>query len=103
MHEGVFVGTVRPHSGEDGTTLVANRALKQLFGQPADTPEARVVPFAVERFADPQTRVEFLDRLASEGALTSYPVRLLRLDASVLVVEITAHAEVDRERGVGLV
>jgi len=103
MHEGVFVGTVRPHSGEDGTTLVANRALKQLFGQPADTPEARVVPFAVERFADPQTRVEFLDRLASEGALTSYPVRLLRLDASVLVVEITAHAEVDRQRGVVLV
>ena len=22
MHEGVFVGTVRPHSGQDGTTVV---------------------------------------------------------------------------------
>ena len=36
MHEGVFVGTVRPHSGEDGATLVANPALKQLFGHPAE-------------------------------------------------------------------
>jgi signal transduction histidine kinase/BarA-like signal transduction histidine kinase len=103
MHEGVFVGTVRPHSGQDGATLVANPALKQLFGHPADTPDSRVVPFAAERFADPQARADFLDRLASEGALSSYPVRMLRLDASVVVVEITAHAEVDRQRGVVLV
>ena len=103
MHEGVFVGTVRPHSGQDGATLIANPALKQLFGHPADTPDARVVPFAAERFAEPQARADFLDRLASEGALTSYPVRMLRLDASVVVVEITAHAEIDRHRGVVLV
>ena len=60
MHEGVFVGTVRPHSSEDGATIVANPALKQLFGHPAGTPEARVVPFAAERFADPQARTDFL-------------------------------------------
>jgi signal transduction histidine kinase len=99
----VFVGTVRPHSGDDGATLVANPALKQLFGHPAAAPDALVVPFAAERFAEPQARAEFLDRLASEGTLTSYPVRMLRLDASVILVEITARAEVDPQRGVVLV
>ena len=103
MHEGVFVGTVRPHSGEDGATLVANPALKQLFGHPRDTPDGRVLPFAAERFADPQARSAFLDRLASEGTLTAYPARMLRLDAAVIVVEITARAEADRQRGVVLV
>ena len=102
MHEGVFVGTVRPHS-EDGATLIANPALKQLFGHPPEIPDARVVPFASERFADPQTRADFLDRLANEGTLTAYPVRMLRLDATVVVVEITARAEIDRQRGVVLV
>jgi two-component system cell cycle sensor histidine kinase/response regulator CckA len=99
----VFVGTVRPHSGEDGATLLANPALKQLFGHAPETPDSSVVPFAAERFADPQTRAEFLDRLASEGTLTAYPVRMLRLDATVIVVEITARAEIDRQRGVVLV
>lgn len=103
MHEGVFVGTVRPHSSEDGATIVANRALKQLFGHPSETPQSRVVPFAAERFADPQSRSAFLDRLASEGALTSYPVSMLRLDASVILVEITARAEIDRQRGIVMV
>jgi len=103
MHEGVFVGTVRPHSSEDGATIVANPALKQLFGHPADTPSSRVVPFAAERFADPKSRAAFLDRLASEGALTSYPVSMVRLDASVILVEITARAEIDRQRGIVLV
>ena len=80
------MGTVRPHSGDDGATLVANPALKQLFGHPPEIPDARVVPFAAERFADPQARADFLDRLASEGTLTAYPVRMLRLDATVLLV-----------------
>jgi len=97
------VGTVRPHSGDDGATLVANPALKQLFGHPPEIPDARVVPFAAERFADPQARADFLDRLASEGTLTAYPVRMLRLDATVLLVEITARAEIDRQRGVVLI
>ena len=101
LHEGVFVGTVRPHSaGDDGVTLVANTALKRLFGQAAETPDASIVPLASERFAEPQARAEFFDRLASEGALTSYPVRMLRVDASVVLVEITAQAEVDRQRDV---
>ena len=103
MHEGVFVGTVRPHSSEDGTTIVANPALKQLFGHAANAAEGRVVPFAAARFADPQARADFLDRLASEGMLTSHPVRMLRLDSSVILVEITARAEVDRQRGEVLV
>ena len=103
MHEGVFVGTVRPHSGDDGATLIANPALKQLFGHPPGIPDARVVPFATERFADAQARADFLDRLANEGSLTAYPVRMLRLDATVLLIEITARAEIDRQRGVVMV
>lgn len=103
MHEGVFVGTVRPHTGDGGATLVANPALKQLFGHAADVPDTGVVPLATERFADPQARADFLDRLASEGGLAAYPVRMLRLDGTVIVVEITARAEVDRLRGIVLV
>ena len=97
------MGTVRPHSAEDGATIVANSALKQLFGHPADAADADVAPFAPDRFADPQARSAFLDRLASEGAVSSYPVRMLRIDAAVIVVEITARAEVDRQRGAVLV
>jgi signal transduction histidine kinase/CheY-like chemotaxis protein len=103
MHEGVFVGAIRPHSTDGGITVLANPALKQLFGHPADVPDALVVPFAADRFAEPQARTAFLDQLASEGALTSYPVRMLRLDASVVLVEITARAELDQKRGVVLV
>jgi two-component system cell cycle sensor histidine kinase/response regulator CckA len=103
MHEGVFVGTVRPHGSEDGATLIANPAIKQLFGHAAGCPDSHVVPFAAERFADAQARAEFLDRLASEGTVASYGVRMLRLDATVIVVEITARAEIDRQRGVVLV
>jgi signal transduction histidine kinase len=103
MHEGVFVGAIRSHSADEAVTVLVNPALKQLFGHPADAPDAQVIPFAAERFADQQARTTFLDRLASEGGLSNYPVRMLRLDASVLTVEITARAEVDQKRGVVLV
>jgi len=92
----VFVGTVCPHGADDGATIVANSALKQLFGHAAD---ADFAPLAPGRFAEPHARTAFLDRLASEGAVSSYPVRMLRIDAAVIVVEITARAEVDRQRG----
>jgi signal transduction histidine kinase len=90
------VGTVCPHGADDGATIVANSALKQLFGHAAD---ADFAPLAPGRFAEPHARTAFLDRLASEGAVSSYPVRMLRIDAAVIVVEITARAEVDRQRG----
>jgi PAS domain S-box-containing protein len=93
------VGTVRPHSTEDGTTVFANAALRQLFGHAADTPVDRIVPFGVDRFADSQARVAFLDQLASESTVTNHQARMLRLDGGVIVVEITARAEVDRKRG----
>jgi signal transduction histidine kinase/CheY-like chemotaxis protein len=99
MSEGVFVGTIRPHAPDGGVTLVANPALKELFGHSSDTPDVEVVPFAPERFADPQARASFFDQLASEGRLTAYPLRLLRRDAGVLFVEVTARAEVDAKRG----
>ena len=90
------MGTVCPHGADDGATIVANSALKQLFGHAAD---ADFAPLAPGRFAEPHARTAFLDRLASEGAVSSYPVRMLRIDAAVIVVEITARAEVDRQRG----
>ena len=104
MHEGVFVGTVRPHSGEDGATLVANRALKQLFGHAGGHPR-RGASCRLRSNASPTRRRERTSSIdwPARATLTSYPVRMLRLDASVLVVEITAHAEVDRQRGVVLV
>ena len=90
------MGTVCPHGADDGATIVANPALKQLFGHAAD---ADFAPLAPGRFAEPHARTAFLDRLASDGAVSSYPVRMLRIDAAVIVVEITARAEVDRQRG----
>jgi len=99
MHEGVFVGAIRPHAPEPGVTVLANPALKQLFGHPADTPDSEIVPFAEDRFAEASTRTAFLDRLASEGTLSGYLVRMRRLDGTVILVEITAKAEVDRECG----
>ena len=90
------MGTVCPHGADDGATIVANSALKQLFGHAAD---ADFAPLAPGRFAEPHARTAFLDRLVSEGAVSSYPVRMLRIDAAVIVVEITARAEVDRQRG----
>jgi len=102
MHEGVFVGTIGSH-GDEGTTVLANPALKQLLGYPADAPDAQIVPFAADRFADPQARTTFLDQLASEATLSNHPVRMLRLDASVRLVEITARAEADQASGVVMV
>jgi two-component system NtrC family sensor kinase len=73
--------------------LAANPSLKTIFGYAGDTPEVEVVPFAPERFADPMARAPFLDRLATDGAVKDYLLRLRRLDGSPLWVEVTARAE----------
>jgi hypothetical protein len=52
-----------------------------------------VRPFDPSRFADPQARDAFLERLTAEGAVTEYLVQLKRADGRLCWVELTAHAE----------
>ncbi len=93
VREGVFIGPVSiAGSGDDGA-IAANPYLKAIFGYAATTPEARVAPFASDRFADPTARAAFLARLRSEGAVDGYLLRMRRLDGSPVWVEVTARAE----------
>ena len=93
LHEGVFIGafsTLNPD--DDGTTVAANPHLKRMFGYAADTVEADIAPFAVARFADATARRAFLDRLATDGVVTDYLLRLRRVDGSPVWVEVTGRA-----------
>ena len=90
VHEGVYVGLV---SASGSRTLAANPHLKLILGYGTETPEADVRPFDPSRFADPQARDAFLERLTAEGAVTEYLVQLKRADGRLCWVELTAHAE----------
>ena len=92
VHEGVFIGTLSTVD-DGGVTSAANPHLKAMFGFPPDTPEASVAPFAPAQFTDPAARDPFINRLAREGAVTDYLLRLRRTDGSSLWVEVTARAE----------
>jgi PAS domain S-box-containing protein len=98
VREGVFIGSVDAADAAAGTTVAANPYLKAMFGYREDTPEARVAPFAPDRFADPAARIAFLARLQSEGAVDGYLLRMRRLDGSPVWVEVTARAEGDNSR-----
>jgi len=90
VHEGVYIGTV----GAEGTsTSAANPHLKLIFGYDSDTPDDQVRPFDDGRFVDPQARVALMERLARDGAVTDYLLRLRRTDDTPIWVEITGHAE----------
>jgi two-component system NtrC family sensor kinase len=92
--DAAFVGSITPATeGPGGSTDAANAALKAIFGYARDTPAADIAPFSPERFADPMARAPFFDRLARDGAVTDYLLRLRRLDGSPLWVEVTARAE----------
>jgi two-component system NtrC family sensor kinase len=102
LHEGVFIGTLARNNDSVGrgsrsspgaTTLAVNPRLKLMLGWPAGASDAEVMPFAPERFADPAARASFIDRLALEGAVTDFPLRLRRADGSAVWVEVTARAE----------
>jgi two-component system NtrC family sensor kinase len=93
VREGVFIGSVDGTDAEGDGVIAANPYLKAIFGYAAGTPEARVAPFAPDRFADPAARTEFLARLRSEGAVGAYLLRMRRLDGSPVWVEVTARAE----------
>jgi signal transduction histidine kinase len=90
VHEGVYIGTLDETSSG---TLSANPYLKLMFGYAAETAEADVRPFELERFVDPQARENFVERLRRDGSVTDYLLRLRRADRTFIWIEVTAHAE----------
>jgi signal transduction histidine kinase/CheY-like chemotaxis protein len=90
--EGVFVGSL---DAAGCSTVSANPYLKLMFGLAADTPDADVRPFGVDRFVDRQARDAFLERLARDGTVRDYLLRVRRFDGSPFWVEVTAIAEPD--------
>jgi signal transduction histidine kinase len=94
VHEGVYIGTLTPDST---ATIAANPHLKLIFGYDGDSPESDVRPFDADRFVDPQARVALLERLASDGSVNDYLLRLRRADGNPVWVELTARADTPAE------
>jgi PAS domain S-box-containing protein len=100
VREGVFMGSLAPPGVEtEETTLAANPYLKQMFGYPAETPEADVAPFARDRFVDNGAREALLARLVESGSVTDYLLRMRRVSGSPVWVEVTARARPARHGG----
>jgi len=96
VHEGVYIGLLGPR---ESTTLAANPYLKVMFGYGAESRDGQIRPFDAPRFVDPHARAAFIDRLASDGAVTDYLLRLRRVDNSPVWVEVTAHADSPSQDG----
>jgi signal transduction histidine kinase len=94
VHEGVYIGTIAP---DTTTTIAANPHLKLIFGYAGESPERDVRPFDADRFVDPQARVALLERLAVDGAVADYLMRLRRADGNPVWVELTARADAPAE------
>jgi two-component system cell cycle sensor histidine kinase/response regulator CckA len=96
----VFVAVSTVPEGDAWVTLAANRHLKSLLGYAPDTPESDVAPLAAPRFDDANTRASFFDRLARDGALSDYLLRMRRVDGALAWVAVTARVETDSDTGV---
>jgi PAS domain S-box-containing protein len=100
VHEGVFIGTLAPSGARGGgATLAANPHLKLIFGYPPETTETDVAAFAPDRFGDEASREAFLERLANDGAVTDYLLRMRRIDGSTVWVEVTARTDAPTATG----
>jgi two-component system cell cycle sensor histidine kinase/response regulator CckA len=97
VHEGVYIGAIGPDST---STIAANPHLKLIFGYPSELPEHEVRPFDADRFLDPQARLALLERLANDGSVGDYLLRLRRADNTAVWVELTARADPPAEDGV---
>jgi two-component system NtrC family sensor kinase len=96
-HEGVYIGSIaldRAAGGLDGSpdTVASNPHLKRILGLPADAPETEVRPFDLARFADPQARRTFFEKLRTDGFVRDYLLRLRRHDGALIWIEATANA-----------
>lgn len=87
--EGIYIGTISTTT----TTVATNSHLKVMFGYTASTPPRNVRPFETERFVNPEARYSFLEELKRNGMVTDYLLRLRRVDATPMWVEVTARAE----------
>ncbi len=96
LHEGIYFGTI--HGNIDATTA-ANPHLKLMFGHPPDADPIAVRPFEPERFVDPDARDAFFERLARDGGVSDYLLRLRRADDTPFWVEVTVHVDVDPSHG----
>jgi two-component system NtrC family sensor kinase len=90
VHEGVYIGTIGP---DGSSTIAANPHLKLIFGYATDANERDVHPFDTDRFVDPQARIALLDRLATDGSVNNYLLRLRRVDGNAVWVELTARVD----------
>jgi two-component system NtrC family sensor kinase len=88
--EGVYIGLLHP---ETTSTLAANPYLKLIFGYPSEAPDEEVRPLDRERFVDLQARSALFDRLATDGAVADYLLRLRRADLTPVWIELTARAD----------
>ena len=96
----MFIGALAPSQvGASDSTLAANPHLKQIFGYPANAPDADVAPFAPERFVDADARSALVSRLADAGVVTNHLLRMRRVNGSPVWVEVTARARPARSGG----
>jgi two-component system NtrC family sensor kinase len=89
-HEGVYIGVLGPDTSE---TIAANPHLRLIFGYGGDAAESDVRPFDPDRFLDPLARTALLERLAVDGSVSDYLLRLRRGEHSSFWVELTARAD----------
>ncbi len=86
---GIYIGIV---GANPGATIAANPHLKLILGYPPECGIDDVRPLDPDRFVDPLARQAFLDRLARDGTVADYLLRLRRADNIPVWIEITAHA-----------
>jgi two-component system, cell cycle sensor histidine kinase and response regulator CckA len=92
---GAYIGVI---SADATSTVAANPHLKLIFGYSAETDDADVRPFDRDRFVDQQARDALVERLATDGSVVNYLLRLRRVDRTVIWVELTGRAEAERTR-----
>lgn len=95
--DGVYIGILGP---DDTSTVAANPHLKLIFGYAPDADERQIRPFDAPCFVDPNARAALIDRLATDGLVTNYLVRLLRADHTSVWIELTGRAEREPSGGV---